>query len=93
MRFELKVPNFPRFIVLRGDQLLAGQCSACRAHSNHYATYVFGVISRTFKRPEGSRSATCVLGAMQEGIAQLWSTLALAGTEPCASSLVRTRAV
>lgn len=39
------------------------------AHSSYHATYWFGVISTILKRPDGSRSATCVLGRTWECIA------------------------
>ena len=35
-----------------------------------YATYVFGIISRTLSTPDGSRSATCVFGRIEECIAR-----------------------
>jgi len=44
---------------------------AWRAHSG-YATYVFGVISMILSRPDGRRSAMCVLGRMCECMALDW---------------------
>jgi hypothetical protein len=52
-----------------------------------YATYVFGMISRTLRTPDGSRSATCVFGRMEECIARPVRGDALT-TKPCVAAVV-----
>ncbi len=73
MQLELKVPNFPKLMLLLVRKSL---CDTKERHQGlveahpSYETYWLGTISIILSRPEGSRKATCVFGRMYECMAR-----------------------